>query len=85
MSVMEVSFNDTELTETIDNEHDAGTAIGHQLLHAADHLQLFPFAVLTLPMPKASGMVLSQFTPVELPAASLEAPFRPPRRISASL
>jgi len=85
MSMMEVSVNDTDLTAPIDDDHDAGSVIGHQLLHAVDHLQLFPFAALHIRMAKSTGTVLSQFTAVELPATTLEAPFRPPRSTPFSL
>lgn len=53
--------------------------IEHQLLHAADHLQIF---VTTFPdsIPlSATGAVFFHFTLVAVLHATIEAPFRPPR------
>ena len=63
----------------VDNVENTPNTIEHQLLHAADHLQLFP-------SPTASGIFLSllsversYFTPIIVAIATFEAPFRPPR------
>lgn len=87
MSVMVLSFNNVVHTNLHDDESDPDSVsvIGHQLLHAVDHLQLFPSAALIFRIPKPSGMVLHQFTPVKLPATIFEAPFRPPRLTSIAI
>lgn len=61
-----------------DNEAKAPSAIDHQLLHAADHIKHFSspdFNRIFLALPSA---MRSYFTPVVVPIATLEAPFRPP-------
>lgn len=66
-------------TTAIDSDKNAPTTIEHQLLHATDHIQL-------LPSPNINGLFVSvltlerpYFTPINVPFATLEAPFRPPR------
>lgn len=91
MSVMDASFNNADHTNLHDNDSDTDSdsdsvsVIGHQLLHAVDHLQLFPSAALNFRIPKTSGMVLHHFTPVKLPVTAFEAPFRPPRHTTLAI
>ena len=63
----------------VDREENMPDTIEHQLLHAVDHLQLFP-------SPTASGTFLSlpsversYFTPIIVALATFDTPFRPPR------
>ncbi len=63
-------------------EDKAPGAVEHQLLHAADHPQLFPgiaFDHIPSPMP---DIVLSHVISRTLPLAMQDPPFRPPRTIS---
>lgn len=63
---------------------DESTSIAsdHQLIHAVDHLQLFPGMALFWIFPSLTNIVPPNFLPIHVPLAMLEAPFRPPRPVS---
>lgn len=64
-------------------DNDAPSTAEHQLLHAADHLQLFPSTIIPQGfVPQHSG-VLTEFRLPAVPLAASESPFRPPRNISS--
>lgn len=53
-------------------------AMEHRLLHAVDHLQLFPGAIPRGISSSPPGTVRYHFTPQNVALATFEAPFRPP-------
>ena len=65
-------------------DENTSSASEHQLIHAVDHLQLFPGMALFWIFPSLTNIVPPNFLPVHLTLAMLEAPFRPPRHISLS-
>ena len=70
-------------TESKDSSDDnAPNAIEHQLLHAADHLQLLPSLGLNDIFLSPLRVEHCYFTHVIVLAATFEAPFRPPRSTS---
>ena len=63
------------------DDEGAPSVSEHQLLHAVDHLQLFPSTTAIAHFPLSRNPVLADFSlPSVAPAAS-ESPFRPPRNI----
>lgn len=62
-----------------DNDQELPGGIEHQLLHAADHLQIFVTTFSdSIPL-SATGAVFFHFTLVAVLHTTIEAPFRPPR------
>lgn len=61
-----------------DNDKKSPAAMEHQLLHAVDHLQLFPGAITSGIFSFLPGAVRYHFTPPNVALATFEAPFRPP-------
>lgn len=61
-----------------DNDEKSPAAMEHQLLHAVDHLQLFPGAVIDGIFSFLPSAVRYHFTSFNVALATFEAPFRPP-------
>lgn len=61
-----------------DNDEKSPAAMEHQLLHAVDHLQLFPGAITSGIFSFLPGAVRYHFTSANVALATFEAPFRPP-------
>lgn len=54
--------------------------IGHQVLHAVDHLQLFPNPEMTSAVAAAVASIMpTHFADQSVPVPSFDLPFRPPR------
>jgi hypothetical protein len=75
---IEHNLQSLSMTSQDDNKELPGS-IEHQLLHAADHLQLFVTSISDIASLFSPSAVFFHFTSVALPCATLEAPFRPPR------
>lgn len=63
----------------VDNDENAPNTIEHQLLHATNHVQLFPSPDINRIFLPSLTLERPYFTRVDVPFATLEAPFRPPR------
>lgn len=67
-----------------DNDKKSPAATEHQLLHAIDHLQLFPGAISGSIFTFLPVIARYHFTPQNVALATFEAPFRPPSLPSLS-
>lgn len=72
-----VSLHDMPVTS--DTSASSASAIEHELLHAANHLQFFLAVNSQLAFLPAAKSLESCFKPALLPCAAANAPFRPPR------
>lgn len=54
-------------------------AAEHKLMHAADHLQLFPGTIVSIKFSLSHNPVLPDFSQPDVPLALSESPFRPPK------
>lgn len=64
------------------NDHDKKlSAFEHQVLHAVDHVQLFPGTALSGAfLPVAAGTLSTHFVEQFLPLSTYDTPYRPPCR-----
>lgn len=62
------------------NPDHVSDATGHQVLHAVDHIHLFPDTGSTHPLAAATASIVpTHFADQLLPLAGSDLPFRPPR------
>ena len=62
-----------------DGEDDGPSASEHQLMHAFDHLQLFPGTTVIAHFSLPHDPVLADFSLPSVTLAASESPYRPPR------
>ena len=66
-----------------DDDQGALSTTEHQLLHAADHLQLLPATIASSILPLPHGLNFPIARSSAAPFTASESPFRPPRRIAS--
>lgn len=67
-----------KIDASADIDEAAPSAMEHQLMHAVDHLQLFPGAIIDGIFSFLPSAVRYHFTVFNVALATFEAPFRPP-------
>ena len=78
LELMQASADHDDAYGPADNNEESPATMDHQLLHAVDHLQLFPGAVIDGIFASLPGAVRYHFTSFNVALATFETPFRPP-------
>jgi hypothetical protein len=81
--VLSSDSGDNQTSDVIDAQDSSAHSVSeHQLLHAVDHLQLFPSTAVYGTSRALPSIIRSQFISCILPLAAFDLPYRPPRNIS---